>query len=76
MTTNTHFPSYLAQFSLEWEIFSEKSCRENWKKHFVFYNGFFFFFKSCRLWYNVDKCCRAGQATDHNKGHAHYMLDT
>jgi hypothetical protein len=27
----------------------------------------FFFFISCRLWDNVEKCCRVGQAADDNK---------
>jgi len=36
----------------------------------------FFFLKSCRLWDNVEKYCRAGQATDGNMAHAHCMLDT
>ena len=31
------------------------------KAHFVFSNCFFFR-KSCRLWHNVEKCCRAGQS--------------
>jgi len=35
-----------------------------------------FFKKSCRLWGNAEKYCRAGQATDDNMVHAHYMLDT
>jgi len=34
-----------------------------------------FFFKSCRLWHNLEKYCRAGQATDDNVAHAHFMLD-
>jgi len=34
-----------------------------------------FFFKSCRLLDNVEKYCRAGQATDDNMAHAHCMLD-
>jgi len=36
------------------------------------------FRKSCRLWDNVEKCCRAGQDTDDNMAHAHThcMLDT
>jgi len=42
--------------------------------HFVFSN-FFFFRKSCLLW-DVEKWCRAGQATDGNMAHAHCMLDT
>jgi len=37
---------------------------------------FFLFRKSCRLWDIVEKYCRAGQATDDNKAHAHCMLDT
>jgi len=43
------------------------------KTHFVFSN--FFFFKSCRLWDNVEKCYRAGQATGDSMAHAHCMLD-
>jgi len=35
-----------------------------------------FFRKSCRLWDNVEKYSRAGQATDDNMAHAHCMLDT
>ena len=36
----------------------------------------FFFRKSCHLWYNVEKYCRAGQATADNLAHALCMLDT
>jgi len=36
----------------------------------------FFPRKSCRLWDNVEKCCRAGQATDDYTAHVHCMLDT
>jgi Na+/melibiose symporter-like transporter len=36
----------------------------------------FFFRKSCRLWDNVEKYCRAGRVTDDNMAHAHCMLDT
>ena len=53
---------------------SDKSCRENQNTHFVFCN-FFFFRKSCRLWDNVGKYCRAGLATDDNRGHALCMAD-
>jgi len=35
-----------------------------------------FFRKSCRLWENVGKHCRAWRATDDNKVHTHCMLDT
>jgi len=36
----------------------------------------FFLRKSCRVWDNVEKYCRAGQSTDDdNMAHAHCMLD-
>jgi len=35
-----------------------------------------FFWKSYRLWDNVEKYCRAGQVTDDNMAHAHFILDT
>jgi hypothetical protein len=41
--------------------------------HFMFNNSFF---KSCRLWDNVEKYFRAGQATNNNVAHAHCMLGT
>ena len=41
---------------------SYKSCRENRNTHFVF--GSFLLRNSCRLWDNVGKYCRAGQAAD------------
>jgi len=34
------------------------------------------FQKLCRLWDNVGKYCRAGQATDDNMARAECMLDT
>ena len=36
----------------------------------------FSFRKSCRLWDNVEKYWRAGQAADDNMAHAHRVLDT
>jgi len=30
----------------------------------------------CRLWDNVEKWCKAGQATEDNMAHAHCMLNT
>jgi len=36
----------------------------------------FFFRKSCRLWDNVEKYCRARLATDDNVVRAHFTLDT
>ena len=35
----------------------------------------FFFRKSCRLWDNVEKYCRAGQTTDNKIAHAPFMPD-
>jgi len=73
MKTNTHIWSYLIQFFLEWEMFQTKVV-EKIKTHFML-NNFFLFRKSCRLWDNVEKYCRAGQLTDGNMAHAHCMLD-
>ena len=53
---------------------SDKGCRENQNKHFVFNK--FFFLNPCRLWYNAEKYWTAGQATDDNMVHVHSMLDT
>ena len=64
MKTNIHFWSYLAQFFLEWEMFQTKVV-EKIKTH-ISCSVTFFFRKSCRLWDNVGKYCRAGQATDNN----------
>jgi len=35
----------------------------------------FFFRKSCQLWDNVEKFCRAGQNTHDNMAYAHSVLD-
>ena len=50
---------------------SDKSCRENQNTHFMFSNMFFFFRKSCCLWVNVEKYCRAGHYTEDSMTHAH-----
>jgi hypothetical protein len=39
MKTNVYF-WYLAQFFSEWEMISDKSCRENQNTHFMFNNIF------------------------------------
>jgi len=54
---------YLAQFFLEREIFQTKVA-EKIKTHVIC--SIIFFRHSCRLWDNVEKCCKAGQATDDN----------
>jgi hypothetical protein len=51
---------------------SDERCREKWNAFFRFNN---FCRKSCRLWDNVERYCRAEQATDYNMAHAHCMLD-
>jgi hypothetical protein len=61
-------------FILRMRKLSEKSWRE--KSKYTFYiQKLFFFRKSCLLWVNVQKYCRAGETTDDNMAHAHYMLD-
>jgi hypothetical protein len=59
----------LAQFFLEWKVFQTKVV-EKIKTHVLYSTR-----ESCRLWDNVKKYCRAGQATDDNMAHAHCMLD-
>jgi hypothetical protein len=51
---------------------SDKSCVENRTTHVIVSN----FFKSCRLWDNVEKYYGVWQTTDDNMAHAHCMLDT
>jgi hypothetical protein len=52
---------------------SDKNCRENQNTRFMFN---IFYRKSCRLWDNVEKFGRAGQATwQYNTARALCMLD-
>jgi hypothetical protein len=53
--------------------FSDRSCRESRDAHFMFNN---FLAQIVPFMRYVEKCCRAGQATDNNMAHAHCMLDT
>jgi hypothetical protein len=46
------------------EKFFRQNCRQNQHAHFLFSN--FFFWKSCRLWDNVEKCGQASHTTDDN----------
>ena len=55
---------------------SGKICGENQNTHFMVNNFFFYFRKSCRLWDNVERYSKTGQATDDNMAHEHCMLDT
>ena len=63
MKTTRHTWSSLAQFFLEWEMLQKKAVGEL-KTHVVYLLTFFR--KSSRLWENVEKYCKAGQATDDN----------
>ena len=72
MKTNIHCWSYLTQFFLKWEMFHTKLV-EKIKTHIL--RSVTFFWKLYCLWDNVEKYCRAGQATDDNMAHAHCMLD-
>ena len=53
-------------------VSEKKSCRGNQNTHFMSKN-IFFFRKPCPLWDNVEKYCRAGQATDDNMAHAGWL---
>ena len=73
MKTYVRLWPYLTQFYLDWEIFQTKFV-EKIKSHRC--SAIFFFRKSFRVWHNVEKYRRAGQATVDNMAHAHCMLDT
>ena len=51
---------------LEMTNVSNHRCKEKQNTHFMFYNSFFFFRKSIRLWDSVQKHGNAAQATDDN----------
>jgi len=73
MTTCAHFWSYLAPFFLEWKMFQSKVVEETETRILC---SVFFFSKMRRFYGNVEKYCRAGQATDDNMAHAHCRLYT
>jgi hypothetical protein len=58
MKTNIHFQSYFSQLFLEWKMFQTKVA-EKLKIHILC--PLTFVRKSCILWNNVEKYCRAGQ---------------
>jgi len=62
--TNTHFLPCV----------SEEICREN-KITRIMFNKFSFFLVVL-LWFNVEKYCRAGQATNNNMACAQYYRHT
>jgi len=71
MTTNVHFSSYLAHF-LESKMFQTKVVEKTETRILCSFS----FSKMRRFCDNVEKYCRAGQATGDNMVHAHCMLDT
>ena len=60
-------------FLLEWKIF-QTNIVGRIKTHILCSVNCFW--KFCHLWANVKRYCRAGQATDDNVVHAHFMLYT
>jgi hypothetical protein len=73
MKTNINVWFYLAHFLLEWDVFETKVVQKI--KTNILCSATVFR-KSWRLWINVEKYCKARQATDDNIAHAHSMLDT
>ena len=77
MNTHVHMCIYdrsSPSFSLSEKFFRQKFWRKS--EHAFYVQCPFFFRNSCRLWGNVEKYCRAGQATNDNMAHAHCILDT
>ena len=72
MKTFSHLQHYLVDFILEWEIFQIKVVEKI--KTYILY-PVTFFWKSCRLWDNVDNCGGAREAADNNMA-ARCMLDS
>jgi len=66
MKISIYFLAYLTQFFLEWEMFQTEVVEK--VKTCILYSVTFSW-KLCRVWDNVEKYCRAGQATND-------MLDT
>jgi len=73
MKTVVRLWQYHTEFVLQWEMF-QTNVIEKIKAHILC--SVTFPRKSCRLWENVEKYYRAGQATDANMAYANCMLDT
>jgi transposase-like protein len=73
MTTKKLFFIYLAHFFLEREMF-QTNVVEKIKTH-ILCSVNRFFCKSCHLQNNVEKYCRAGEATDENMAQLLCMVD-
>jgi hypothetical protein len=74
MKTNMHFLFISRSFHLGMRNISDKICRENQNTFYV--QSFFSFENRAVYEINVEKFCRAGQATDDSMAYAHCMLDT
>jgi hypothetical protein len=85
-----HLGSHWTDFHEIWHLsifrkFVLKSDKNNghftWRPEYIFcqislrWSITFFPRKSCRVWYKVEKYCRAGLATDDNMAREHCMLD-
>ena len=75
MKNFVHSQLYLTQLFLEWEMFQTKVAQKL-KTSILCSINFFFFENRVVISENVEKYRRAGQATDDNMAHPHYMLDT
>jgi hypothetical protein len=67
--------TFLIIFRLILHIMTDVSEKVVEKKRDKFSVQWLFPRKSCRLWYNVEKYCWAGQATGDNMTNGHCMLD-
>jgi hypothetical protein len=72
MKNKTYFWFYVAKFLLEWEMFQTNDV-EKIKIHILC--SITLFRKLYRLWDKAEKHCTAGQVTDDNTTHLHWMLD-
>jgi hypothetical protein len=73
MKMDVHFLIISRSVLLRMINISDKICTKNQITHFMFNN---FFRKSCRLWDNAEKYCRAEQAADDNMANTHCMQGT
>jgi len=74
LNTNIHFWSYLAQLFLEWETVQTKVVEKI--KPYILCPIIFFSFRNHTVYEILwKKHCRAGQAIDDSKAHAHCMVN-
>jgi len=70
--TNVHL-YHIALISLRMRFFQAKDVKKS--KH-TLYSGTYLFWKSCRLWDNIEKYINAAEVTDNSMMREHSMLDT